>query len=849
EGPAGEQPPPDTAPSVTSDAGTDSGTDTPDGGSVIVEPPPDSGSEPDDGTEPFPDAGTPDGGGGTPPGRDGGTPGRDDAGTDAGTPDGGTKPEPDAGTEPEPDAGTHEPPISGGPATRSQQWRASYYAGVAPGGLAVADFNGDGAQDVAVNAMGDAHQSQYRARLGNVFLLLNDGEGRLQTSTSRHLLSSSSGLIAAGDADRDGKMDVVVGTMRLATLLRGQGDGTFVEAYPSFAQGAISSLGFWPGEGDSAPRVWAAGNSSVAYDMPRAQAGIEYLSVTNGEFMSHRFLRPDGLPVVYWGDSRVSATAADFNEDGQMDVAVASDDQPLTRYLATSTGFYSGETVAPVYANSVETADMDGDGHADLVVENSQALWVYRGRGYGGFHEPIRTPIPYAASRLRVSDVNVDGKPDVVLLHPAERLVSLWQGNQAGGFSPPYLLTTGRSPRDVAVADLDRDGSPELLVAEAGDNTVSVYDIPRAPLLEQPALDRCPMVLHDRLSNADAPTPRISVDTGVAPRSMAVGDFDGDGRQDFAVLTRDPSVRLLLQSRPGNFEKRDVLQESEVQDLAAGDFDGDGKADLATIGWQGLQLHWSDGLGAFPTRTDLPGYSSGGGYVVAEDFNRDGRLDVGATLTTQCSPYGALFMNQGEGVLARVDLSDQNYEPGVHCAINSRPTVGDFNGDGTLDFMYATLGLNLYYVMKDGTVTGLDGFANGTPFPTRSAADVDGDGALDVLLMGPHGELLVRRGDGGGTLQRPLTCPSKALSVSSVEALDVNGDGHTDLLGRDATGMLVALGKGQGRYARVQRYPLEAWPLWVRPMKLLGDAPAELVVLLESGKLLVFPTPTFPEGE
>jgi hypothetical protein len=77
-----------------------------------------------------------------------------------------------------------------------------------------------------------------------------------------------------------------------------------------------------------------------------------------------------------------------------------------------------------------------------------------------------------------------------------------------------------------------------------------------------------------------------------------------------------------------------------------------------------------------------------------------------------------------------------------------------------------------------------------------------------------------------------------------LRAVDVNADGITGLLGRDKGGSaVVVLGEGQGRYHPVRRYPLESKPLWVGSVDLVLDEKPELVVLLESGTLRVFPTP------
>jgi hypothetical protein len=208
---------------------------------------------------------------------------------------------------------------------------------------------------------------------------------------------------------------------------------------------------------------------------------------------------------------------------------------------------------------------------------------------------------------------------------------------------------------------------------------------------------------------------------------------------------------------------------------------------------------------------------------------------------------GVRFMNQGGGLFQQQRLPDHNTEPDDQCGGSGPPVIADFNGDGTLDFVHATQGFNLNYTPKDGKALPGEGFENVFwNHIARSAGDLDGDGAMDLLLSFTLGEMTVLRGDGGGTLQAPLECKLKAAGPMPLVAVDVNGDGITDLLGRDKGGraVSVALGEGQGRYHRVRRYTLESKPLWVGPVDLMDAPGPELVVLLESGVLKVFPSPT-----
>ncbi len=763
----------------------------------------------------------------------------------------------DPGTGSDGDPGT--PPDGTGQGPRRAWLRASFYAGVGPLGLATGDFNGDGAPDVAVNAQSRNFSSRYVNRHGEFLLLLNDGRGGLGKVAARQTLWSSSGSIVAGDVNADGHQDVLVGTRYGAGVMLGRGDGFFlgVEKQDAGSDGVVSSLGLWT-ESTGTPLLWVLGN----YDDFDSRSGLSAFTLLRhageGRFESSSLLRQEtGDEVLGMMETSLTAAVADYNEDGFPDVVF---NRPPSRWSGPGEGnLFLGDETGRVRVGGalpwsgirhVSTADFNRDGHADLIASDAASLRVSLGDGGGGFSETFPVKLEAEVSGMAVVHLDTDGVPDVVALHGPEAGVSLLRGRGDGTLEPHARLAVGRAPSGAVTTDLDGDGTPELLVSEADDNTVSVYAIPDKSVRERIGPRVCPM---DVKSGGASPLPAVSplaaVETKVVTSDVAVGDFDGDGRNELALALPEQGVRLVSNPGDGALTLRDVAGSHRALSLAAGDLDGDGRSELAGTLDSGsgsyVGVLWNDVAEPFE-RNEYLGYTDGGGGVVAADFNRDGLVDVAAALIGPCTGRGTRFTNLGNGTFRADLLTDHNYEPDDRCPGAGDPLAGDFNGDGTLDLLHTTLGINLNPTAADGTTLPGHGFER--PFsygPFLGVTDVDGDGKVDLVQKDERGGgVVLYPGDGHGSLQAPFQCaPPTGGKILAVEDLDA--DGRPDVVSTSAEGTVlwVSLGTEKGRWGAPRRYEAGGQVEWVRPVDLLGDERPELTVLLRSGRLLVFPTP------
>src|SRR5438132_9061040 len=236
------------------------------------------------------------------------------------------------------------------------------------------------------------------------------------------------------------------------------------------------------------------------------------------------------------------------------------------------------------------------------------------------------TRVDYAAgtnpSSVAVGDFYRDVVPEVAVANYGSNTVSVLLGNGDGTFQPALTLAADANPEFVAVSDFNRDGVPDLVVACSGSNSVSVF-----------------------LGNGDGtfqPARNFAANGG---QSVAVGDFNGDGVQDLAVadynLNNVPgsdTVSVLLGNGGGTFQPARTFATAGMNPVtvAVGDFNGDGRPDLAVTNSANtssgavpgnVSVLLGNGGGTFqPARTLNVGITPA--FVAVRDFNGAGRVGL-----------------------------------------------------------------------------------------------------------------------------------------------------------------------------------------------------------------------------
>ncbi|MGK7900714.1 MAG: FG-GAP-like repeat-containing protein [Hormoscilla sp.] len=271
----------------------------------------------------------------------------------------------------------------------------------------------------------------------------------------------------------------------------------------------------------------------------------------------------------------------------------------------------------------------------------------------------------------------------------------------------------------------------------------------------------------------------VNYRVGTTPRSIAVGDLNGDGQLDLVVGNYfSDNISVLLGSGNGGFRETTNLEVGNgPRSVKVTDIDGDAQLDLVMAnrfsGNVSVLLGSGDGSFADPTNFEV---GSGPISVAVGDLNDDGQLDL--AVTNIDSDNVSVLLGSGDG----------SFGEATNFAVGDVPqsvAVGDLNGDGQLDLAVANqLSDNVSVLLGSG-----DGnFANATNFQVGSGPlsvaveDLNGDGQLDLAVANGGSDnvsVLLGSRDGGFANSANFRVGDEPEFVT---AGDLDGDGQLDLV-------------------------------------------------------------------
>ncbi|MEV6580416.1 FG-GAP-like repeat-containing protein [Streptomyces sp. NPDC051582] len=373
---------------------------------------------------------------------------------------------------------------------------------------------------------------------GTAVNLDNDGRG--------------SSAVAIGDLDEDGTPDLVTAIRAegLGVFL-GSGGGSFGAVTKYAAPRTVSSVFL----GTAVIRdVNGDGHEDVISQESRGSVALVWLGDGSGALGAGAAVQLNPTPGCDTsGDNPCVArfptdvAVGDFDGDGTPDLATSNaNTNNVSVVIGDGDGTFGAATQFALGGGAgpqgIAAADLGGDGHLDLITSNSSTgtLSVLSGDGHGGFGAASSVSAGVALpSKLRLADVNADGRPDAVIVAPGTPgRVAVLLGDGTGGFGTASVLSAGKNLSSASVSDLNGDGHADLLVSSTVSNEV--------------------VVLEGDGTGAFAGPLAFGLGAGSNPQATAAADLDGDGRPDVvtansnssATFVNDASVLLNTTNRP-----------------------------------------------------------------------------------------------------------------------------------------------------------------------------------------------------------------------------------------------------------------------------------------------------------
>jgi hypothetical protein len=384
---------------------------------------------------------------------------------------------------------------------------------------------------------------------------------------------------------------------------------------------------------------------------------------------------------------------------------------------------------------------------------------------------------------IRVSDIDGDGKPDIIVANYTPGSISVYRntttsGNiQSSNFNRSDFIS-GTNATFISVADLDNDGMPDLIVANQGENSISIFKNRSIP---------------GTISFNNA----IKITTLLTPIGIGVGDFDRNGWLDIATVNHGNNSVSIFTNR-GIFNSLSANNFNSGFKLTAGlnpitidvaDIDGDSKVDIA-VGNYGsgtvsiFKNNYSGGTlntNSFSPKTDFI-VGSKPGYLKLGDMDGDAKLDI-VVLAESTNSVSILRNTSTLGI-----VSSSSFAPRINLNTGGTPyyiSVGDMTGNGKLDIFITNFADGTATLWQNKSVPGSItsssffkrlNFTVGTKPFAGLLADIDGDRKTDMIVSnsGSNTLSILRNGIGSQLVVSPTSTNLPATGGSFAATISSN---------------------------------------------------------------------------
>jgi gliding motility-associated-like protein len=629
--------------------------------------------------------------------------------------------------------------ISGSISAGSFMEKATYATGDKPYDAAGGDIDGDGKPDLIVTNYSSNTVSVFRNKSSYGFMPADWFDAKVDFPTA-----SAPCSVSIGDINGDGKPDLAVADFNSKYIsvfrnksISGSVTSQSFSPYAGFTSGAgPNSVVLSDLDGDSKPDMIVANSASntvlvlrntlsvpvppVITSLTPASGAIGTTVTINGSGFSTALAEN----IVWFGAVQATVSAATAT---QLTVTVPAGTtyQPITVTVNGLTAFSS----SPFTVTFPGTHIIDATAFAPTVDITA-----------GSDPESVA-----------ISDIDRDGKPDLIVTNTANNTVSVFRNTSDSGsistasFSERIDLITGMNPNGIAIGDLDGDGKQDIVVVNQSGNTVSIFRNISMP---------GPLSLGSFDTKIDLPT-------GYNPYGVSISDIDGDGKSDLAITNYNSTYITIYKNistsgslTTGSFAARfDFPSAMNLQNISFGDIDGDKKPDMVVANWnsntvsiyRNASTAGSITISSFEAKVDFT-TDSGPLGITFGDIDGDGKADlvIGNSIMTI-----SIFRNKSSAGSITSDSFDSRVDFIAGSSMRNI-TIGDIDGDGKPDLAFKTGG-NSIYVFKNmsspGSI-GTDSFSAKIEFNTSGGlseiaiGDLDCDGKPDLVYLEGAGNLV-----------------------------------------------------------------------------------------------------------
>ena len=725
----------------------------------------------------------------------------------------------------------------------------TYYTNQNTQAMCGGDFNKDGYLDIA--------WADYNNAVNNstISIIKGNGDGTFTEPISTSIPGTGLRSIGTTDFNNDGFLDFLIGYQNeyyVTVILYGQDESlSDQQVYPISGRAWYTYIIDFNEDGYFDILAGGYGSDSFSYLENDGSSG----------FTERKdYQTPTAPPVTVYG--------GDLNNDGILDLAAASHDQPT--HVQTLTQDNYGQFSTRVYETNGDKAtlmiapDLDGDGDTDLIVshQDSKFLSILKNDGSGNFSNQSELSITSIHSYMATGDLDKDGDLDLIVTNEDSNTISIFLNEDSG----PVISVTPDTLK-FNLVQIDNTRSLEFVVYNTGvdsllritgvssNNDAFTVNPVNAAI---PVGDSTTFTVSFTPAQAKAYDGQLTITSNDRRNKQVVVYLSGYGNpvithfphqndigiststniqatffSDMSATSFDKNTFVVHSSQNGritgsysydansktvtfNPDQDFLVGEDVTVTLTTGIQDASGTNIPGPYVWH-FQIQAIDGSGIFVKFVDYPTETESWRLACA-DFNEDGIPDIAITESGLM-----IYIGNGDGTFTK--QQDSVFEG--HDALQT----ADFNGDGHIDLITITADDHLYIYKGNryGFFSESMHYSFEDDVSYIASDDVNGDGFPDIALAcRQSGTASVLLNNGDGTFSS-YSSYSAGVNSDNVHIADVDGNGALDLvMANDGGSISILSGNGKGNFSKTSEYTLNGAPGILTTADLNGDNSSDI---------------------